>query len=112
MENNLLIRFKEENKEITIDILQPDLAKLIHAIVAEQLNVSKENIQINTENGEFDKEEFLDILISVHEEFSQEIDKFYNNIKKDIQTYYSYDELGDIIIDKLKSNPPEEVTVD
>ena len=102
MENNLRIKFIEENIEVSINILQPDLAKLIHEIVANNLRVIKENIEISTENSEFDKEEFLEILINVHEEFVQEIDKFYSNIQKDIKTYYSDEELSEMIIQKLK----------
>lgn len=112
MGNELIIRFKEENREIVVNILQPDLAQLIHAIVAEHLDVSKENIEINTANNEFDKEEFLDILISVHEEFSQEIDIFYDNIKKDINTYYSYEDLGSFIIDKIKNDQQKKIIED
>lgn len=104
MENNLNIKFKQENVGINISILQPDLAKLIHEIVANHLNVTKENVEISTENLEFDKEEFLEILVSVHEEFVQEIEKFYNNIQKDIKTYYSDEELSEIIINKLKDS--------
>lgn len=102
MENNLNIKFKQENLDINISILQPDLAKLIHEIVANNLCVTKENIEISTENLEFDKEEFLEILVSVHEEFVQEIEKFYDNIKKDIKTYYSDEELSAKIINRLK----------
>lgn len=104
MENNLNIKFKQENVGINISILQPDLAKLIHEIVANNLNVTKENVEISTENLEFDKEEFLEILVSVHEEFVQEIEKFYNNIQKDIKTYYSDEELSEIIINRLKNS--------
>lgn len=104
MENNLNIKFKQENLDINISILQPDLAKLIHEIVANNLCVTKENVEISTENLEFDKEEFLEILVSVHEEFVQEIEKFYNNIQKDIKTYYSDEELSEIIINRLKNS--------
>lgn len=102
MENDLNIKFKQENLDININILQPDLAKLIHEIVANNLNVTKENVEISTENLEFDKEEFLEILINVHEEFVQEIEKFYGNIQNDIKTYYSNEELSEMIINKLK----------
>ncbi len=53
---------------------------------------------------EFDKEEFLEILVNVHEEFVQEIEKFYENIQKDIKTYYSDEELSEIIINRLKDS--------
>lgn len=104
MENNLNIKFKQENLDINISILQPDLAKLIHEIVANNLCVIKENVEISTENLEFDKEEFLEILVNVHEEFVQEIEKFYENIQKDIKTYYSDEELSEIIINRLKDS--------
>lgn len=93
MENNLKIGFRQEETEVVINIQQPDLAKLIHDVVSKNLNVSRENIEISTENQEFDKEEFLDIFISVHEEFFDEINKFYENIQHDIKTYYSDEEL-------------------
>lgn len=104
MENNLNIKFKQENLDINISILQPDLAKLIHEIVANNLCVTKENVEISTENLEFDKEEFLEILVNVHQEFVQEIEKFYENIQKDIKTYYSDEELSEIIINRLKDS--------
>lgn len=112
MENELRIKFKQENFDITINILQPDLAKLVHGIVANNLNVTKENIDISTENLEFDKEEFLEILISVHEEFVNEIEKFYCNIQKDIKTYYSNEELSEMIIQELKDNSVNNLTTE
>ena len=108
MENDLNIRFIKENINITINILQPDLAKLIHEIVAENLHVSKENIEISTENSDFDKDDFLEILINVHEEFVEEIEKFYRNIEKDIKTYYSDEELSEIIIQKISEGSYDE----
>ena len=104
MENNLYIKFKEEDVDVIINILQPDLANLIHEIVMKNLKVTKENTEVSTENSEFDKEEFLEILINVHEEFVQEIERFYSNIQNDIKTYYSDEELSKKIIQKLKEN--------
>lgn len=108
MENDLNIKFVKEDINIVINILQPDLAKLIHKIVEENLCVSKENIEISAENSEFDKDEFLDILINVHDEFVREIDKFYQNIEKDIKTYYSDEELSEIIIQNIKDSGTNE----
>lgn len=102
MENDLCIKFKEENADVSINILQPDLANLVHEIVAKNLKITKENVEVSTENSEFDKEEFLEILVNVHEEFVQEIERFYSNIQNDIQTYYSDEELSKKIIQKLK----------
>lgn len=108
MENDLMIKFKQEEVDITINILQPDLAELVHKIVADNLCVTKDNIKIITQNLEFDKEEFIDILINVHEEFVEEIDIFYSNIQRDIKTYYSDDELSEMIIQELKGEDNKE----
>lgn len=102
MENKINILFIKENINIQINIQQPDLANLIHKIVAEHLLVSKENIEIFTEHSSFDKEEFLELLIEVHEDFCEEIDKFYENIDKEICTYYKDEELSKHIIEKFK----------
>lgn len=48
----------------------------------------------------FDSEEFKEILITVHEEFKGELDLFFENIKKDITTYYD-DELSAEIISRI-----------
>lgn len=102
MENELMIKFLVESEEFILDIKQPDLAKLIHIVVEKNLMVTKENIRMETESKEFDVDEFLDIFIGVYEEFSEEITKFFVNIKRDIKTYYSNEELGDKIISKIK----------
>ena len=70
MENNIKIIFQNEDREILLNILQPDLAQVIHIIVSENLVVSKENVLIESDNQEFDKDEFLDILVTVYDEFS------------------------------------------
>ena len=102
MENKIKMAFIKENKEIEIDIANPDLAKLIHTIVAEELKMSRENIEISTDVENFDTEELLDILLGVHEEFCEEIDTFYANIKMDIKTYYDDEILGEEIIRRIK----------
>lgn len=104
MENKLIIKFIGEDKEIDLDIDQPDLANLIHIVVAEHLAVTKDNVEVSTENTEFDKEEFLNMLIEVHEEFNKEIDTFFQNIQSEINTYYSDEELSMEIIKRIKEN--------
>jgi hypothetical protein len=102
MENELIIKFIEEEKDISLNIMQPDLAKLIHSIVVDELYVTKDNIKITTDSPDFDTEEFRDIFLSVHEEFVEEIETFYKNIQNDISTYYSNSDLSETIINKIK----------
>lgn len=102
MENKIEIKFKKEETKIDIDIQQPDLANLVHNIISQHLEVTKDNIDIFTDNSNFDKEEFLELLIDVHEDFCEEINKFYENINKEISTYYEDEELSDHIINKIK----------
>lgn len=110
MENNKIeIIFQTEKTVIPINIQQPDLAGLVHKIVAEHLNVSKENVKIKTENKSFDTEEFLGLLIDVHEEFCEEIEKFYKNIDTEISTYYEDEKLSEYIINEIKNLYSEEV---
>ena len=73
MENKINISFIKEEKNIEIDIQQPDLSNLVHKIIAEHLLVSETNIKISTDNDNFDKEEFLQMLIEVHQDFCEEI---------------------------------------
>ena len=103
MENNIKIIFQNEDREILLNILQPDLAQVIHIIVSENLVVSKENVLIESDNQEFDKDEFLDILVTVYDEFSEEISKFFVNIKEELKTYYESEELSEEIIKRIKN---------
>lgn len=101
MENKIIIHFEKEGIDIELDIDNPDFAQLIHKVIADNLDLTKENVQISTGVGNFDTEELLDILVSVHEEFCEEIEKFYANIKEDIKTYYEDEELGEEIIRRI-----------
>lgn len=103
MENDLNIYFVKENEMVTVNIQQPDLAKLINSIVSKNLSVVKGNLKIETGNKEFDKEEFEGILINAHEEFAEEINRFYDNIKNDINTYYDDDDLSETIITRIRN---------
>ena len=102
MENKIEILFEDEDFALELDIKQPDLAKVIHEIVSRHLVVSKENVSIRTKSEEFDTEEFLDILVNVYEEFSDEINQFFENIQKDIKTYYEMEELSEEVINRIK----------
>lgn len=104
MDNKIKIIFKKEEKEIDLDITNPDLAMLVHAVITEKLEMTKENVDITTKIENFDTDELLDIFICAHEEFCDEIEKFYTNIKKEIKTYYDDDELSEVIINKIRQD--------
>ncbi|MBP3567827.1 MAG: hypothetical protein J6K04_01555 [Lachnospiraceae bacterium] len=104
MENKLKIEFKKEQTEYELNILNPDLAQMIHKIVAENIEVSRENVSISTEEENFDTEEFLDILVSVYEEFCGEIEMFFANIKSEIKTYYDDEALSEEIIRRIQED--------
>jgi hypothetical protein len=59
-------------------------------------------IEISSDENNFDKQEFLELLIEVHEDFCEEIDKFYENINKD-------EDLSKHIIEKIKGIYLEEM---
>ena len=103
MENKIQITFINEKINIEIDIQQPDLANLVHRIIAEHLLVTSDNLRITTDEENFDKEEFRDLLIDVHKDFCEEIEKFYDNIQNEISTYYNDEELSKKIIDSIKN---------
>lgn len=104
MESKVIIHFVNENKDIEINIKQPNLSELVHSIISEHLEVSEENLEIKTQNESFDKEGFKEILIETHDEFREEIDNFYENIKKEISTYYEDEELSNFIIESIKKS--------
>lgn len=108
MENKLKILFKNEKIDMELDIANPDLAELIHRIVEEKLDMTKENVEITTEVEGFDADELLDIMVNVHEEFCEEIETFYRNIKNDITTYYDDEVLGEEIIRRIKEDMSKE----
>lgn len=103
MENNIKINFIKENTDILLNIEQPDLTNLIKNIISKHLEVTKENIKVDADDT-FDIDEFINLILSVHEEFREEIDKFYENINREITTYYEDDVLAKHIIEELKKN--------
>lgn len=109
MENKVILNFKKEDVNIEINIQQPDLANLVHRIIAEHLTVTKDNVEISSDEENFDKEEFLELLIEVHSDFCKVIDKFYENIDNEICTYYKDEELSKHIIGKIKEIYSEEI---
>ena len=102
MENKILINFIKENKEIELNYDQPDLRQLVTTIISEHLEVNASNIIISTGIENFDAQEFKEILISVHEDFEQEIDKFFENIKQEIKTYYDIDGVTEEVLCRIK----------
>lgn len=103
MENNIIIKFKKEGEQITLGFDQPNLGELIKKILKENLEVSAENVEVESTVQDFDQKEFKSILVSVHEEFVEEINKFYENIETDIKTYYD-ENLSTEVIRRIKRN--------
>ena len=108
MENKIEIKFLKENTTIDIDIQQPDLAGLVRKIIAKHLDVSMENMKMSSTNEQFDTDEFSKLLIEVHEEYRCEIDSFFENIEREIRTYYNDEELSKHIISRIKNIYVEE----
>ncbi len=95
------IVFHSENKEYTLDYNQPNLALLIRYIIQNNLNVSPENISVESDIEDFDNEEFKTILVEAHSEFSEELAVFYKNISTTISTYYNDEDLSAEIIRRV-----------
>lgn len=102
MENKISVCFNKEKDSFVLDISQPDLNGLIHLIIENHYDVSVENVTVTCDDEEaFDCETFKNMLVEVHEEFVLDIDNFFDNIKKDIETYYDDEELSKYIIDVI-----------
>lgn len=108
MENRIVVKFHNEDIELTIDYDEPDFTFFIQTVIRNHLNVSAENINIECNIDDFDCNEFKEILIEVHNEFKGEIDQFFQNIRSEIRTYYDSESLSEYIIDYIKKNEEKE----
>ena len=108
MENRIVVKFRNEDIELTIDYDEPDFTFFIQTVIRNHLNVSAENISIECNIDDFDCNEFKEILIEVHNEFKGEIDQFFQNIRSEIRTYYDSESLSEYIIDYIKKNEEKE----
>ena len=101
MENKINIHFNQENTDVELDFEQPDLSLFVKKVLSEHLNVTNSNIIITSTVESFDTKEFAEILVAVHEEFEEELNLFFENIEKDVSTYYD-DNLSKEIISRIK----------
>lgn len=101
MGNKIIIHFIAENIDIELDFDQPDLSLFVKRVLSEHLRVTDDNLRINSTVDAFDTKEFAEILVNVHEEFVQDLDRFFENIEKEVSTYYD-DELSDEIIRRIR----------
>lgn len=101
MENKITIHFIAEDIDIELDFEQPDLSMFVKKVLSNHLKVTEDNLQITSTVNAFDTKEFLTIFTSVHEEFEAELDLFFENIEKEISTYYD-DDLSTEIIKRIK----------
>lgn len=102
MENKINIHFNQENTDVELDFEQPDLSLFVKKVLSEHLSVTNSNIIITSTVDSFDTKEFAEILVSVHEEFEEELSLFFQNIEKDVSTYYDDDNLSEEIISRIK----------
>lgn len=96
--------FLKEKKEFCCPLNSFDFSKLVKIIIENNLEVTKENVFLDTEHvsDDVDASILKEMLIEVYEQYKDEINKFYNNIKEEITTYYQdekdiYDELIKVI---------------
>ena len=101
MESKISIHFNQENVDIELDFEQPDLSLFVKKVLAEHLKVTDSNIQITSTVEGFDTKEFTEILVSVHEEFEEELNQFFKNIENEVSTFYD-DDLSTEIISRIK----------
>ena len=112
MENEYIkIAFLSEEKEITLDYNQPDLTRLIRFIIQYNLDVTKENITVESDIDDFDNEDFKSILIEAHAEFRDELESFYSNISSIVSTHYDVEGLSDEIIRRVTTPQNTESTM-
>lgn len=95
MENNIAkFKFKKENKELELELDTPNFSNFVRELITNNYEVTSENIEIlleGNENNEIDINELKNIIIEIHGQYSDEILKFYENTKNEINTYYSDD---------------------
>lgn len=96
MESNVAIfSFIKENEQIELELDAPNFSEFVKKIIINNYEVSNDNISIKlkkTDNKSIDLETLKSIVIEVHQNYSKEINKFYENIDKELQTYYSDDD--------------------
>lgn len=117
MENNKAIfSFMKEDKKFELNLDSPNFSEFVKNIILNNYEVTDENIKVELEKNDDNKidiDELKSIVIEIHKEYFDEIGKFYENIKKEIKTYYSDDE--ELIkyiqeyIEKSEINKVEEV---
>ena len=66
MENRIVVKFHNEDIELTIDYDEPDFTFFIQTVIRNHLNVSAENINIECNIDDFDCNEFILKLMSCH----------------------------------------------
>ena len=105
MENKINLKFRNEDLEYDLDYDQPNLTELVRFIIQNGISVSQDNLVIESNVAGFDCNEFRDILIEVNDEFKEELQQFYTNIKTEITTYYEDDKLAEAIISRIVPTP-------
>lgn len=96
MESNIVIfSFAKENKCIELELDAPNFSEFVKKIIIGNYEVSDDNISVvfkGPDNKNIDIETLKSIVIEVHQSYFEELNKFYENINKELMTYYSDDE--------------------
>lgn len=96
MESNIAIfSFIKENQQLELELDAPNFSEFVKKIIINNYEVSDDNISVElkkSDNENIDLETLKSIVIEVHQGYSEEIKQFYENVDKELQTYYFDDD--------------------
>ena len=94
-ENNVAVfKFNKENKILELNLDVPNFSEFVNQIVINNYDASEDNLEVTLKSNKadgIDVNELKNIVIEIHKQYLDEISMFYNNINKEIKTYYSDD---------------------
>lgn len=95
MVNNIAVfKFKNENKELELNLDTPNFSNFVKEIIINNYEISESNMDVVLKNNNcdgIDVNELKNIVIEIHQQYKNEISKFYENTENEINTYYSDD---------------------
>ena len=108
MESNIAIfSFIKENQQLELELDAPNFSEFVKKIIINNYEVSDDNISVElkkSDNENIDLETLKSIVIEVHQGYSEEINQFYENVDKELQTYYfDADELIKVVKEYIQT---------